>query len=130
MITFDTTTQETIFWTRVLPADDPGAGIVVTLYVAAQSATSGTIGWDVAFERVDAGGLDVDSDSFATAKTITAATVPGTAGVTMTQTVTFSNSEIDGLVAGEMFRIRIRRDVSNDTATGDAHLLMVNLRGA
>lgn len=129
-VVFDTGTQETVFWTDVLPHDYGGGGIIVDLYVAAATATTGNIGWDLAFERINVAGLDVDSDSFATAKTIAPATVPATSGVLMLQTVTFSNSEIDGLLAGEMFRLRIRRDVANDTAAGDAQIFMVHLREA
>jgi hypothetical protein len=35
---------------------------------------------------------------------------------------------IDGLAAGEQFRIRIKRDVANDTATGDAELHFVRVQ--
>jgi len=124
VLDFDTTTQETAVFAGALPSNYPGNGLTVKIISALTSATSGTLGWDVAFER-DNTGLDIDADSFATAKTAAAATVPGTSGQTMAHTVTFSNSEIDGLLAGEPFRLRIRRDVANDNATGDAELLRV-----
>ena len=103
---------------------------VLSRVFAATSATSGTIGWDAAFERINASGLDIDADSFAAAKTITAVTVPGTSGQVLVSSVTFLNSEIDGLLAGEMYRLRIRRDVANDNAAGDAELLAVEVRFA
>lgn len=123
---FDTTTQETAIFTGVLPADYSGAGIVVSVFCALTSATSGTVGWDVSIERIDASSLDIDADSFATVQTITAATAPGTSGQILKQSVSISNgANMDSLAAGELFRIRIRRDVANDTATGDAELLRV-----
>lgn len=125
---FDTTTQETVFFSGYLPADYSGAGVTVHLYCSLTSATSGTVGWDVAFERMDASSLDIDADSFGTATTVTAATVPGTSGQLLKMSVNVSNgTNMDSLAAGEMFRLRIRRDVANDTATGDAELLRVVL---
>jgi hypothetical protein len=125
---FDTTTQETAYFRGVLNSAYSGAGVTINLWVAATSATSGTIGWDVAFERIDASSLDIDADSFGTATTVTAATVPGTSGQVLKMTVNVSNgANMDSLAAGEMFRLRIRRDVTNDTATGDAELLRVEM---
>lgn len=129
VLDFDATTQEACVFTSVLPAGYGGNGIAVTLYCAASTATSGTIGWDVAFERVNVTGLDTDTDSFATAVAAAPATVPGTSGQILAVTVNLADgAEIDGLQAGELFRLRVRRDVSNDTATGDAELLAVHMR--
>jgi hypothetical protein len=123
---FDTSTQETAIFSGVLPADYSGAGITVHIFCSLTSATSGTVGWDVAIERMDASSLDIDSDSFATAQTVTAVAVPGTSGQLLKMSVNISNgANMDSLAAGEMFRLRIRRDVANDTATGDAELLRV-----
>lgn len=125
---FDTTTQETAIFSGVLPADYSGAGVTVHIFCSLTSATSGTVGWDVAFERMDASSLDIDSDSFGSATTVTAVTVPGTSGQLLKMSVNVSDgANMDSLAAGEMFRLRIRRDVANDTATGDAELLRVML---
>jgi hypothetical protein len=123
---FDTTTQEAAIFTGVLPPDYLGGGITVTVFCSMTSATSGTVGWLVSIERINASGLDIDADSFATAQTITATTVPGTSGQVLAMSVNISNgANMDSLAAGELFRIKIERDVSNDTATGDAELLRV-----
>lgn len=137
---FDTTTQEIIYFTGVMNPKYKGsksAGIRAYLICAAASATTGTIGWDVAFERQNAdhpngssgGGQDIDSSSFASAKTVTAKTVPGTAGIPMLQFVDVAHSEIDSLLSGrfERYRLRVRRDVANDNAAGNADLLAVIL---
>lgn len=126
VLEFDTTTQETAIFSGVLGAGYAGGGVTVSVYCALTSATTGTVGWDVSFERVDASSLDTDSDSFASAQTITATTVPGTSGQILKLSVSVSDgANMDGLAAGELFRLRIRRDVANDTATGDAQLLAV-----
>lgn len=126
---FDTTTQESAIWTAVLPAAYAGGGLTVEVYWAAATATTGTIGWDVAIERIDASSLDIDADSFATAQTITAATVPATSGQILKSSVAItSGANMDSLAAGEAFRVRLRRDVANDTATGDAQMIAMLVR--
>ncbi len=129
VLDFDTTTQETAIWTGVLPRHYAGGGITVYIHWAATSATSGTIGWDVSFERIGDGSQDIDSDGFATAQTVTAATVPGTSGnVDITNVAITDGANIDSVAVGEAFRIRVRRDVANDTASGDAELIAVELK--
>jgi hypothetical protein len=132
VLAFDTATQETAVWTGFMPPNYGGGNIIVKAIWAADTATTGTIGWDSTIERIDEAGLDVDADSFATAQTITAATVPAAAGVTKATSVTHTAGATgtDSLAASELFRLRIRRDVANDTATGDAHLLGVVLTEA
>lgn len=127
ILDFDTTTQETAIFSGVVPNSyDNSSGFTVDVFAALTSATSGTLGWDVAFESLAT--QDMDSDGFATAKTITATAVPGTSGQLLKLSVALSHSEIDGLTAGTAFRLRVRRDVANDTATGDAELRMVVVR--
>lgn len=130
VLDFDTTTQEAaIFSSRIPDGVDLTNGLVVFVQWAATSATTGTIGWDVSFERIVDSGIDIDSDSWSTAQTITATTVSGTSGITKVTSVTISQVDLPfGLTAGDMIRIRIRRDVASDTATGDAELLQVEIK--
>lgn len=128
VLDFDDTTQEAAVFSGVLPNDYAGGGVTIDLFCALTSATSGTVGWDVAFERTQASTDDIDSDSFATAQTVTAATVPGTSGHVLKMSVNVANgADMDSLAAGELFRLRVRRDVANDTAAGDAELLAVTM---
>jgi hypothetical protein len=129
VLDFDDTTQEIAVFTAVLPRHYAGGGITVYLHWAATSATTGTVGWDVAFERIGAGSQDIDADGFATAQTVTAAAVDGTSGnVKITNVAVTNGANMDSIAVGEAFRVRIRRDVANDTATGDAELLAVELK--
>lgn len=130
VLEFDTTTQEAALWTAPMPQHYAGGNVIVVVTWAAASATSGTIGWDVTFERVN--GQDIDADGLATAQTITAATVDGTSGVPSqtSVTITAGAAGTDSIAAGEVFRLRLRRDVANDTATGDAQCLYVEVREA
>lgn len=132
VLDFDATTQDTVYFANlIMPRHYAGGNIVVYVHHAASSATSGTIGWDVTIERVGTA-QDIDSDGFATAKTITAATVPGTSGIINVSNVTLTAgaTDTDSVAAGEAFRIRLRRDVANDTATGDAEFYAMELKEA
>lgn len=132
VLAFDTTTQETVYWTGVMPRNYAGGNIVVYVTWAADTATSSNIAWDVTFERITDGALDTDSDGFATAQAISAGTVPATAGITSTTNVTCTagSTGTDSVAAGDVYRLRVRRDVANDAATGDAHLFAVELKEA
>jgi hypothetical protein len=130
VLDFDTTTQETAIWSGVMPYNYGGGNLTVYVHSSLTSATSGTVGWDVTFERVGNGSQDTDADGFATAQTITAATVPATSGNVLIQNVvcTAGAAGTDSIAAGEKFRLRVRRDVANDTAAGDAEVHAVVVR--
>jgi len=129
VLDFDDTTQEAAIFTAVLPRHYSGGGITVYIHWAATSATSGTGGWDISFERIGDGQQDIDSDGFASAQTVTAATVPATSGnVKITNVAVTDGANIDSIAIGETFRLRVRRDVANDTATGDLELVGIELK--
>lgn len=129
VLDFDTTTQESAIFTGVMPRHYSGNGVTVYIHYAMTSATSGTCGWDVAFERIGDQQQDIDSDSFATAQTVTAVTVPATSGNVDIVNVSISDgANMDSVAAGETFRLRIRRDVANDDASGDAELVAVEIK--
>lgn len=128
VLEFDQTTQEAAMFVGVMPRSYSSLGITVTLHWTA-AVTSGTGGWDVSIERMSDGATDLDADSFAAAKTVTAATVPSTAGVAASTSVAFTNgAEMDSVSGGDLFRVRVRRDVATDTAAGDLRLLAVEVR--
>lgn len=126
VLTYDTTTPETAYFYGVVPDNYASEGFTFEVWYCAATATSGTIGWTVAFETLD--GQDIDSSGFASAQTITAATVPASAGQVTSGTVDFTNAQIDGLVAGDAFRISLTRNTSADNASGDAQVLQCELR--
>lgn len=127
VLAYDTTTQETAYFETVLPQSYGGGGVDFVITYAAQSATSGTASWGVSVERSFDGSLDIDGDSFDSEVLPTAVTVPGTAGILGQITVSLASGDMDGATAGDTIRVRIRRDVANDTATGDIQILTVEL---
>ena len=112
----------------VMPRHYSGGGITVYLTWSC-TLTTGTVGWTVEIERIGDGQQDLDSDGFASAQTVTAATVPGTNGLTdITNVAVTSGANMDSLAAGEAFRIRVTRDTTNDTSTGIAELIAVEIK--
>jgi hypothetical protein len=129
VLDFDTTTGEAAIFTGVMPRHYAGGGVTVYIHYAMTSATTGTCGWLVAFERIGDGQQDIDSDGFASDQTVTAVTVPGTSGnVGIVNVAVTDGANIDSIAVGEAFRLRVRRDVANDTAAGDAELVAVELK--
>lgn len=128
VLDFNKTTQESAIFRGVMPRSYSGGDITVYLHWAATTVTTGTGGWDVAFERIGDGQQDIDSDGFAAAQQIGPDTVPATTGNVIITSVTMSNSACDSIAAGESFRLRVRRDVTNDNADDDLELLGVELR--
>ncbi len=128
---FDDTTQETCYFRLVMPRNYAGGNLIVQVHFSAVSATSGTGGWVVAFERIGDGSQDIDADGFAADQTITAVTVPATSGNVKLASVTVTaGTATDSVAVGESFRLKVARDVANDTAVGDLELEAVEIREA
>lgn len=124
VLDFDDTTQETAYFLLLMPRNYAGGGVTVYLSWMATTATSGTVGWDVAFSRLNDNNQDVDAYAFATAQTVTAASTNGTSGKITTTNVNVSNgANMNSVSTGEWFILRVRRDVSSDTVVGDAELI-------
>lgn len=128
VLDFDASSDENAVFVGIMPeAASLGSGLIVRLHWMATSATSGNVRWGVQFERSN---TDLDADSFDTAVEATAAT-NGTSGIITTTAITVTT--IDGITAGDVFRLKVFRnadDATNDTMTGDAELVAVEVRSA
>jgi hypothetical protein len=131
VLAFDATTSETAYWTFVASQGLTGTLTAVISYKM-DTATSGGVAFDVAVEAVtDGDALDLDAaTSFDTVNGGSQATVPGTAGQIDQISITLAND--DSIAAADYVRISLARDVADaaDTATGDAHVLAVEIRDA
>lgn len=126
---FDDTTNESLVFSGVMPQQYGGGGVTVYLHYAMTSATSGDIDWDAAFERIGDQQQDVDSDSFASSNSVDNTTVPGTSGNVDIASIAFTDgADMDSVASGEEFRIKVTRDATSDTASGDAELRHVEIR--
>jgi len=124
----DGATNESAIFNGIMPeAASLASGLKVRIIWTATTATSGATEWGVQFEKLS---TDIDSDSFDTAAT-QATTTNGTSGIPNTTEITITT--IDSLAAGDGYRMKIYRDSSdttNDTMTGDAELIAVEVRSA
>ena len=126
---FDDTTNESSVFRGVMPRSYAGGGITVYLHYAMSSAITGTIDWDAAFERIGDQQLDIDADGFAAVNSVDNTTVPGTSGNVDIVPITFTNgAQMDSVAVGELFRLKITRDATNDDAAGDAELVAVEIK--
>jgi len=126
VLDFDDAVVESITWVGIIPVGvDLSSGIEVRIFWMATTATSGNVRWRAEWERT---GTDLDSDSFDTATEATSA-ANGTSGIESVASITCT--AIDGLTPGDRYRLRISRvgnDATNDTMTGDAELVAVEIR--
>jgi hypothetical protein len=128
VLDFDAATDESAVFVGVIPEGASlGSGLKVFIHWMASTATSGNCRWGVQFEK---SGTDLDTDSFDTATEAHSA-ANGTSGI---ETVTeITATAIDSLAAGNRFRLKVFRnadDATNDTMTGDAELIAVEVRSA
>ncbi len=130
VLDFDAGTDETAQFTAIMPSNYAGGGVTVVLQWAASTATTGNVVWAVSFEDIGDETQNIGSDGFASAQSVTAA-APGTSGLVQYSSVAFTNgAQMDSVVAGDLFRIRVVRDADNvnDTMTGDAELVGLEIR--
>jgi hypothetical protein len=95
--------------------------------------TSNNVRWQAHFQRCDSG-TNLNSDSFdANASNEATGTASSTLGAPTVTTITCGSGAIDGIVAGDAYRLRITREQSDttlDTMSGLAQLIAVEVRSA
>lgn len=128
VLEYDAATEESATFVGVInEAATLTSGLVVRIWWMGDTATSGNVRWGVQFER---SGTDLDADSYDTNAQVTSA-ANATSGVESVAEITITT--IDSLAAGDRFRLRVYRvaaDATNDTMTGDAQLVAVEVRAA
>lgn len=128
VLNFDATTNQSTLFRDVLDRAYAGSGLTVYIHYSMASAETGTVEWDVEFERIGDQQQDTDTSSFATAQSLSE-TVPGTAGLVSIMAIAFTNgAQIDSIAVGEIFRIRVTRDAVTDSAALNAELHFVEIK--
>ena len=126
VLDFDAATDESAIFSGVIPDyANLASGLKIRLAWMATTATSGNVRWGVQLMRCN---TDLDADSFDTATLVTSA-ANGTSGIVTVAEITAT--ALDGLAVGDTFRIKIYRDADdavNDTMTGDAELIAVEVQ--
>lgn len=128
VLEFDPATIESTFFVGSIPQGTIlGSTLGAYLHFAGDTATGSTVAWGICMERMT-GTFGFSADSFG-------------AGVQVNQILPSTRAEItivgaavpvpSGLTTGEAYRLLVRRianDATNDTAPGDAQLVLVELR--
>ena len=128
VLSFDDTTAESAFLTGFAP-NQTITTIVLELWYMMASAVANAVRWSVLVEAITSGdATDLDAGTSFDAANAVNDMVPGTAGYARKVSLTLTNK--DAIAAGDYYRLQIQRDAANggDTATGDAHLLGVQVR--
>jgi hypothetical protein len=133
VLDFDSTALESAIFVGCLPeAAVTTNGLKVRLAWTADTVTNtDAVVWAIQWQRIDTS-TDLDTDAFSNTVTATAA-ASGTAGVPVITEITITGTaNLDSLVAGDFYRIKISRDGTNasDALTNDACLVGVEIRDA
>jgi hypothetical protein len=123
-LAFDAATEEAVFF-RFRALNYGSGNLTVSVYWYADTASSGNVIWGAAIAAItpDTDSQDIETDSLATASTVTDAHL-GTTGQRLHQcSITVSN--LDSLAANDDVALRFYRDADDgsDTMTGDAILV-------
>ncbi len=117
---FDATTDEEAVFSGVMPANYAGGGVTVKIHFAISTQNNNNSVWQTSFERIGTGQQDLDADGFAAAKSSGQVASPATVGFVGVASIAHtSGAEMDSVVAGEMFRLKVRRDADSTSATDD-----------
>lgn len=127
---FDAATNESAVFSGIMPQHYAGTtGVTVLLHWTASTDHDPAhhVYWDVGFELC--AGLDLDGDSFAAVNSVDTDHCDDTCGIETITSIAFTDgADMDSVIAGSLFRMIVTRDAANDDATGDAELLMVEIR--
>lgn len=125
VLDFDDTVDESCTFVGIIPQNVfLSNGLKILLHWISSAATSGDCRWQVSIERCN---TDLDSDSF-TSPIIQTTSTNSTSGIISVSEISLTN--IDGLLSGELFRLKITRNSSNanDTISGDVQLISIEVR--
>ena len=133
VLDFDDTAVESAVFVGIMPeAASLGSGLIVRLHWLPTSdvTTTRNVRWRVAFERSN---TDLDLDGFAANTEANGAVPSTTSGIPQMTSITVASGDLDGITAGDLFRLRVTRvgsDSTNDTCQQDAELVAVEVRSA
>ena len=123
-------TSENAVFSAVMPRNySASTGLTCYIHYSMTSAVTGTVDWDMSFERIGDQQQDVDSDDFAAVQSVDGTDVPGVSGLVDIVNIAFTDgAQMDSVAVGELFRIKVTRDGINDDASGDAELHAVEIK--
>jgi hypothetical protein len=125
VLDFDGLTNEAAVFVGIIPEAASYASMQARVRWMSASATTGNVIWGIKWENMN---TDLDSESYGgVSETIS------TTGLTsgLPNNTTISCTDLDGVTAGDLYRIYLYRGATatTDTMVGDAQLIAVEIRG-
>jgi hypothetical protein len=127
VLDFDSLLDENTCFRGLIPQGATFTSLLANIFWAASGNTGGTASWKVEFEKTF---TDIDVNSFDQGYTGLSYFDGLTSGVPILVGITCQN--VDGLIEGNPFRVRLTRNGlsdANDTLSGDAEFLIMEIRG-
>ncbi len=119
---FDPTTDEACFFYAAIPTGITINSATFDIFSRQASATTGNVGWKVTHRVVG----DADAwDSAGTLDTVAVATVKGTAGQVLKQSISLTTA---GWAAGKILQVKLARDAATDTCAEDTKFLLAMIK--
>lgn len=114
-----------------MPQAYDGASVQFKIFFASPTTASGNVKWDLQVERLANNGTAITADSFDVVTSTTKGVGTPTVASLAYGIITVTSGNMDGVVAGEYFRLKLIRDTTDaaDTLTGDAVVLGVAFEG-
>lgn len=132
VLDFDDTTQEYADFYCVMPEHYDGGGITMTVVFSADEIATDVVEWQAAFRRVADDAEDLDTTTHTYAYNAVVATAPSVVGEVAYDDITFTDgADMDSVVAGDYFILRVTRDPTPSTGTdvtGDASLHAIHIK--
>lgn len=128
VLVYESTTGLFGIFTTIMPQNYSNT-TGVTVYIESNCAsTTGTVGWLLSMERMDVTNAP-GTDSFGAVTTVTATSANATANLPIIQSAAITKgTNMDSVVAGDTFRLKVGRDVANDTAVNPAQIFSIEIR--
>lgn len=130
VLAFDSASIEQADFRGKMPQNYGGGGLTMVLADGANTTTGGVV-WQAAFRRIT-NAIDLDTTAFTyDFNGVTVSTLPNAVGKLSYDNITFTDgADMDSVVAGDEFLLRIRRktDDAADTAAADAYLHAIEIR--
>jgi len=126
ILTFSDVTSQSALWSPLIPCDAfLNSGILFNAWWSCQT-TIGTVGWEIYLEKINDGAL-ISSDNFFGPYYIGASSAP-LAGAIKKTSQPLTSGQLNGILPGDIMRVKISRNIAVDNAAGIAELHKLELR--
>jgi hypothetical protein len=120
----------TAYFPLIMPQFYTGGGVTVFLNWLAETATSGNVGWTIAFSRLNPNNQNFGTPAFGPSQSVAGVAVAGVAGVSkQSSKAVTAGTNMNGIVAGDQFVMSLSRDNTvGSNAAGFADMMTGEIR--